>query len=90
MELADAQATGTFHLAGLPDRRRAPICRAADAFALTSREDPFPSVVLEALSAGTPAVAFDRSGGIPDMLRETGFGSVVPHGDVDGHGQGDR
>ena len=49
---------------------------------MTSREDPFPTVVLEALSVGLPVVAFDRSGGIPDMLRETGQGVVVPYGDV--------
>ena len=55
---------------------------AADVFALTSREDPFPTVVLEALSAGLPVVAFDRSGGIPDMLRETKQGDIVPYGDV--------
>jgi hypothetical protein len=54
----------------------------ADAFALTSREDPFPTVVLEALSAGLPVAAFDRSGGIPDMLRETRQGDVVPYGDL--------
>ncbi|MFD0463217.1 glycosyltransferase [Microvirga aerilata] len=81
VELADAQATGTFHLAGYQTAVTAYLS-AADAFVLTSREDPFPAVVLEALSAGTPVVAFDRSGGIPDMLRETGFGAVVPYGDV--------
>lgn len=42
---------------------------AADVFALTSREDPYPSVALEALSAGLPCVAFDETGGIPDLLR---------------------
>jgi glycosyltransferase involved in cell wall biosynthesis len=82
IELADARATGTFHLAGYQTAVEAYLS-AADAFVLTSREDPFPSVVLEALSTGTPVVAFDRSGGIPDMLRETGFGAVVPHGDID-------
>jgi glycosyltransferase involved in cell wall biosynthesis len=86
IELADAQAAGTFHLAGYQTSVEA-FLSAADAFVLTSREDPFPSVVLEALSTGTPVVAFDRSGGIPDMLRETGFGSVVPHGDVDAMAQ---
>ncbi|WP_201861476.1 glycoside hydrolase family 99-like domain-containing protein [Microvirga soli] len=82
IELADAKATGTFHLAGYQTAVESYLS-AADAFVLTSREDPFPSVVLEALSTGTPVVAFDRSGGIPDMLRETGFGAVAPHGDVD-------
>ena len=80
-EIADAEATGTFRMAGYRDDMDA-VFSAADAFALTSREDPFPTVVLEALSAGLPVVAFDRSGGIPDMLRETQQGDVVPYGDV--------
>jgi glycosyltransferase involved in cell wall biosynthesis len=80
-EIADAEATGTFRMAGYRDDMDA-LFSAADAFALTSREDPFPTVVLEALSAGLPVVAFDRSGGIPDMLRETRQGVVVPYGDL--------
>jgi glycosyltransferase involved in cell wall biosynthesis len=80
-EIGDAEATGTFRMAGYRDDMAA-VFSAADAFALTSREDPFPTVVLEALSAGLPVVAFDRSGGIPDMLRDTEQGTVVPYGDV--------
>lgn len=49
---------------------------------LTSREDPFPSVVLEAMSAGVPTVAFEEGGGIPDMLRDHRAGVAVPLGDV--------
>ena len=51
-------------------------------FLLTSREDPFPSVVLEAMSAGVPCVAFEESGGVPDLLREYGAGCSVPLGDA--------
>jgi glycosyltransferase involved in cell wall biosynthesis len=80
-EIADAEATGTFRMAGYRDDMVA-VFSAADLFALTSREDPFPTVVLEALSAGLPVVAFDRSGGMPDMLRETHQGVVVPYADV--------
>jgi glycosyltransferase involved in cell wall biosynthesis len=80
-EIADASATRTFHVVGFTEAI-GHYYSAADAFALTSREDPFPSVVLEALSAGAPVVAFDRSGGIPDMLREHKAGTVVPYGDV--------
>jgi glycosyltransferase involved in cell wall biosynthesis len=81
LEIADAIATGSFHHMGYREDMEA-IFSAADAFALTSREDPFPSVVLEAISMGIPVAAFDRSGGIPDMLRDLGDGDVVPHGDV--------
>jgi hypothetical protein len=55
---------------------------AASAFALTSREDPLPTVVLESLGAGTPVVVFDQTGGTPGLLREIGEGVVVPYGDT--------
>ncbi len=44
----------------------------ADIFALTSREDPFPSVVMEALDAFTPVVAFSKSGGSAELLTRGG------------------
>jgi len=80
-EITAARATGTFHMPGRRDDVGA-FLRAADAFALTSREDPFPSVALEALAAGLPVAAFDRSGGIPGLLAESAAGAVVPQGDV--------
>ncbi|GAN55442.1 glycoside hydrolase family 99-like domain-containing protein [Tanticharoenia sakaeratensis] len=81
-----AVSTGTLHLTGLVDDV-ASYLSAADAFALTSREDPYPSVVLEALASGLSCVAFDHSGGIPDLLRaETATfdmpHAVVPMGDL--------
>ena len=48
----------------------------ADVFALTSREDPFPSVVLEAMEAGVPVVGFEGAGGFIGLLRE-GCGRLV-------------
>ncbi len=80
-EIADAEATGTFHMAGYR-KDVSSFLSAADGFVLSSREDPFPSVVLEALSAGLPVFAFDRAGGIPDVLREVALGHVVPFGDT--------
>jgi glycosyltransferase involved in cell wall biosynthesis len=81
-EIAGATASGTFHLPGRRDDVGA-FLNAADGLVLTSREDPFPSVVLEALAAGLPAFAFDRSGGIPDLLRgDERLGAVVPYGDI--------
>ena len=56
---------------------------AADIFALTSREDPLPTVVMEAFCAGVPCVAFDESGGIPELIRGNDAGIVVPAGDVE-------
>ncbi len=55
--------------------------RGADVFALTSREDPFPSVVLEAMQAGLPIVAFAGAGGFTSLL-EKGSGVLVPQSDT--------
>jgi glycosyltransferase involved in cell wall biosynthesis/SAM-dependent methyltransferase len=41
----------------------------SDLFALTSREDPFPMVCLEALAAGLGVVGFEGAGGAPEALR---------------------
>jgi glycosyltransferase involved in cell wall biosynthesis len=58
---------------------------AGDAFALTSREDPFPSVVVEAMASGVPTVVFRDSGGIVDLVRDAG-GVTVPYMDIDAMG----
>ncbi len=80
-EIDEAKASGSFHMTGYRNDANA-FFSAADAFALTSREDPFPAVAIEAMSAGVPVVAFDGSGGIPELLREDALGHVVPHCDV--------
>ena len=54
---------------------------AADVFLLTSREDPFPLVNLEALARGLPVVAFGDAGGAPEALDDDA-GVVVPYLDV--------
>jgi glycosyltransferase involved in cell wall biosynthesis len=55
---------------------------AADLFALTSREDPYPSVVLEALSVRLPVVGFASAGGFEELLSNKEFGQLVAFGDV--------
>ena len=81
-EMAAAAATGTFHhMPRCADAADWLAC--ADVHLLTSREDPFPSVVLEAMSAGVPTVAFTGAGGIPELLRDRGAGVSVPLGDAD-------
>lgn len=50
---------------------------AGDCLALTSREDPFPSTVMEALDAGRPVVGFSGAGGFEDLLTR-GCGVLVP------------
>ena len=54
---------------------------AMDAFALTSREDPFPLVMLEAGAHGLPVVCFDKSGGGPEFVGNDA-GLVAPYLDV--------
>jgi glycosyltransferase involved in cell wall biosynthesis len=80
-EIAAAEASGTFRLAGWQDDVAAWF-NAADLFVLPSREDPFPSVVLEALATGLRVAAFEESGGIPGLLQRLNAGTAVPMGDT--------
>jgi glycosyltransferase involved in cell wall biosynthesis len=58
-----------------------PYFRAFDIFALTSREDPFPVVMLEAAANGLPIVCFADSGGAVEFV-EDDAGIIVPYLDV--------
>ena len=52
-----------------------------DIFFLSSREDPFPLVCLEAAQCSIPIICFENSGGMPDFVaNDAGF--VVPFEDV--------
>lgn len=53
---------------------------AADAFFLSSREDPYPTVVLEALEAGLPVVAYQKCTGVTTLAEK--FGALVPCGNA--------
>lgn len=76
MEYAKQRGTETrFLFTGLVDDPRK-YYAAASIYALTSREDPFPSVVMEALDALTPVVAFRDSGGFENLLSR-GCGLLV-------------
>ncbi|MEE8587052.1 MAG: glycosyltransferase [Acidobacteriota bacterium] len=54
----------------------AALLRRADVLILSSREEGWPRVVLEALSVGTPVVA-TRVGGVPEMLVDDRLGLIV-------------
>ena len=58
-----------------------PYYEAADLFLLTSREDPFPLVSLEAMGAGLPIVAFEGGGGASEIFAD-GHGVAIPYLDV--------
>lgn len=55
---------------------------AADVFVLTSREDPYPSVLLEALAVELPLVAFAGAGGFAELFTHDYVGTLVPLGDT--------
>ena len=86
--LADVQASirevgleSRFVFTGLVDNPQ-DYFTAADVYALTSREDPFPSVVMEALDAHVPVVSFAGVVGSEELL-ERGTGLLVPAFDTD-------
>jgi glycosyltransferase involved in cell wall biosynthesis len=53
-----------------------------DVFLLTSREDPFPLVCLEAAAMEVPTICFETSGGMPEFVEEDA-GFVVPYLDIE-------
>ncbi|MFA0057787.1 glycoside hydrolase family 99-like domain-containing protein [Vibrio echinoideorum] len=52
----------------------------ADIYLMTSREDPFPSVVMEAMNAEVPVVGFEDAGGFSDIVTSK-TGKLVPFED---------
>jgi len=54
---------------------------ASDVFYLTSREDPFPLVCLEAAQCCLPIICFNDAGGMPEFV-EHDAGFVIPFEDV--------
>ena len=54
---------------------------AFDIFLLTSREDPFPLVCMEAASQACPIICFEQGGGMPEFVRDDA-GFIVPYGDT--------
>jgi glycosyltransferase involved in cell wall biosynthesis len=84
-----AQFEHDVRLAGLTEKVRftgavlkpADYLAAADVFVLTSREDPYPLVCLEAAAVAKPIVCFAGAGGVPEFV-EDNCGFVVPYLDI--------
>jgi glycosyltransferase involved in cell wall biosynthesis len=67
---------GTHYLGVADEARLALVYAAADVFIALSTEDNLPYTVMEALSCGTPCIAFDV-GGMRDMIEHQSNGALV-------------
>ncbi len=59
-----------------------PYFMGADTFLMSSRVDPFPCVIHEAMASSLPVITFDQAGGAPEAI-DNGAGFVVPYADYD-------
>jgi len=85
MRAYDLERLGLLEFVHFIGPRRNPLdyYAAFDVFALVSREDPCPLVMLEAASLGKPILCFEESGGAPEFVgKECGY--AVPYGDLEG------
>jgi glycosyltransferase involved in cell wall biosynthesis len=81
-QVANSALKGVVHFVGHTSDTDA-YYRASDVFVLTSREDPFPLVVMEAAQRGKPIVCFESGGGAPEFV-EGDAGFVTPDFDIAG------
>ena len=82
--MLDVQKSGIYHNVHFIGEREdvQPWFVGSDVFVLTSRVDPFPCVIHEAMAARLPVIAFDSSGGAVDCI-DGGAGLSVPYADYD-------
>ncbi len=67
-----------------------PMMRAADVFVLTSEQEAFGNVLVEAMTCGCPVVCFDGFGAPAEITVDGSVGTLVPMGDVEALGQAVR
>lgn len=72
--------SGRLHLIGFTDRVK-DYYSAADTLFLPSREDPYPTVVLEAMNVGIPVVAYRGTTGFDSLMNTHGY--LVDLGEAD-------
>jgi len=75
----DAALEKRIHLIGFTDKM-ADYYSASDCLFLSSREDPYPSVVLEAMCVGAPVVLFKNATGFDSLISK--YGEVVDRNDI--------
>jgi len=79
--IAELNLSGRVRLAGFQERL-APLYEAMDVYALSSRREGLPNVVLEAMAFQTPVVA-TRVAGVPNLIEDGVNGLLTPLEDVD-------
>jgi glycosyltransferase involved in cell wall biosynthesis len=79
LDLQNSPARGFVHFIGEREDVE-PYFMGSDAFLLTSRVDPFPCVIHEAMASSLPVITFSDSGGAPEAVGN-GSGFVIPYGD---------
>lgn len=81
-EMARGALAGRLHLLGFREDMPA-LMRRFTVFCLPSQREPFGLVLLEAMAAAKPVVAF-RAGGVPEVVLEEVTGLLAAPGDVEG------
>ncbi len=74
----DASGQRRLHFVGYREDT-ADLYGAASAYALSSREDPFPSTALEALAAGAPVICVRGAGGIAELADHACVQAISSH-----------
>jgi glycosyltransferase involved in cell wall biosynthesis len=78
-QIAELGLSGSVRLRGYTERMPTELARAS-VLAMTSRNEGFPMLLLEAMSAGVPVVAYDCPTGPRDIVTDGVDGYVVPNG----------
>ena len=81
LDLDKTSARNNVHFIGERDNVE-PYFVGADAFMMSSRVDPFPCVIHEAMAASLPVITFADSGGASEAI-DNGAGFIVPYADYD-------
>ena len=81
LDLDKTEAVNHVHFIGERENVE-PYFMGADAFLMSSRVDPFPCVIHEAMASSLPVITFDQAGGAPEAI-DNGAGFVVPYADYD-------
>jgi glycosyltransferase involved in cell wall biosynthesis len=82
-QIAELGLTGRIRLEG-PSRRLDEELAAASGYVLSSRFEGLPMVLLEAATAGVPAVAFDCPTGPAEIIEDGRTGLLIPPEDIAG------